>query len=89
MLSLAPKQLLNTEESGLRCCMEAAPFLVAPRAILDLATLTPFTDTRRSGHSISSGCRRFLRKEQNLWFQEPFVQSAAILWLLCSSGLGK
>lgn len=27
MLSLAPKQLLNSEESGLRYCMKAAPFL--------------------------------------------------------------
>lgn len=88
MLSLAPKQLLNTEESGLRYCMEAALFLKAPRAILGSANLTPFTDTQRSGSS-SSGCRVFLREEQNLWFQEPFVQSAAILWLLCSSGVGK
>lgn len=52
MLSLAPK-MLNTEESGLRYCMKAAPFLKPPRAILDSASLVPFSDSQCSGHSSS------------------------------------
>lgn len=52
MLSVAPK-LLNTEESGLRYCTKAAPFLKPPRVILDSASLIPFSDSQCSGHSSS------------------------------------
>lgn len=59
MLNLAPKQLLNTEENGLRYCMKAAPVLKLPRSDsglgqFDFHLQTPSAQATRSRQRLPS-----------------------------------
>lgn len=91
MFSQAPKQLLKTEVKRAQALPETS---YTSEAFQELFWTWPawflFTDTWHLGHSLPPvGCKLFLGKEPNLGFQELFVQGAAILWLLCSSGVEK